>query len=426
MASKEGLLGQKPSVPELARHFLILGTTGFGGPAVHFSLFQQRFVEKLGWFSGERFMELMAMCNCLPGPSSTQTAFAIGIDQQGVLGGLASGLSFLLPSAIVMTVLGFLSRSLEDEVENPNSPENGFAIAVSSVGTALVFIAVTSLVKKVATGRTQIIICFGTAMICLVLSPTPAWLNPALILCGGLVSFVCTSAGEAKASTAVAGKSGLPVWAGACIFVLYFIVSGCTMYLLGKGEGSWIIPFLAAGLFVWGGGPVVLPFLMISLAGPPGSNDADYWISKTVFLTGIALAEMMPGPVFNISCFFGVQLALNSDYPWYLGTLWAWLGLVGPGVALTFAAMPLWEKLRNFEAYKRALPGLNAAAVGLLVSTVFLVYGALEERASKSGKLSIARAVALGAYAAMDLAKVGAPETVLVAGLLGVLMSFAH
>merc|ERR1712087_977519 len=98
------------------------------------------------------------------------------------------------------------------------------------------------------------------------------------------------------------------------------------------------------------------------------------WIGQTIFLTGIALSEMMPGPVFNLSCFLGVQSSLANGFPWPMGTLLCWLALMGPGAVLTFGAMPLWNKLRSFEAYSRALPGLNAAAVGLLLSTVFSVY----------------------------------------------------
>merc|ERR1712194_586528 len=112
-------------------------------------------------------------------------------------------------------------------------------------------------------------------------------------------------------------------------------------------------------MFVWGGGPVVLPMLMIALVPSPGNPG---FISSTIFLTGIAFAEMMPGPVFNMSCFLGVQIALSQgDIHWLWGTFLAWFCLVGPGVALTFGAMPLWDKLRSLAWYKKALPGLNAA-----------------------------------------------------------------
>merc|ERR1719195_103967 len=111
----------------------------------------------------------------------------------------------------------------------------------------------------------------------------------------------------------------------------------------------------------------------------------------------------MPGPVFNMSCFLGVQLSLAAGFPVALGTLLCWFGLIGPGVVLTFGAMPLWNKLRSFEVYSHALPGLNAAAVGLLLSTVMNVYHALEQR---SPWIAGSRAVALLAYCAMDLCKI--------------------
>merc|ERR1712039_794315 len=180
------------------------------------------------------------------------------------------------------------------------------------------------------------------------------------------------------------------------------------------GRLGWLPPFLTAGMFVWGGGPVVLPMLMIYL-----TDEAHKFMDKTIFLTGIALAEMMPGPVFNLSCFLGVQLALSNNFPWLAGTFLAWLCLVGPGIAVTFGCMPLWNKLRDFDCYKHALPGLNAAAVGLLVSTLFIVYGAMEE---KSPYRQGSRAIALCTYAAVE--KFGprsAVQIVLIAGVLGVL-----
>merc|ERR1712183_135087 len=125
----------------------------------------------------------------------------------------------------------------------------------------------------------------------------------------------------------------------------------------------------------------------------------------------------MPGPVFNMSCFLGVQLALNNDFPWFAGTFLAWLCLVGPGVTLTFGCMPIWNKFRDFSCYKRALPGLNAAAVGLLVSTLFVVYGALEE---KSPYIPGSRAVALCTYAAVEkFGPQSSVQIVLVAAALG-------
>jgi|EP00927_Polykrikos_kofoidii_P024029 chromate transporter len=412
--NKEALLpsDEGASLGELAWQFFVLGTTAFGGPAVHFGMFQARFVEKFQWMSSERYTELMAMSNCLPGPSSTQTAFAIGISQRGVVGGLVAGLMFLIPGAIGMTVLGFLSSHIREEVEEPKSVANAVASACSAVGVALVFVAVTQLVGKNAQSPLRAVICFGSAAATLVVQPSPAWMNPALIFFGGLVSMIFPVSHAANTNESKpAGKTGLSAMAGAVIFGLYILLAAFTIYDSAVDRG-WLIPFLTAGMFVWGGGPVVLPMLMTVLTPT--------WISHSIFLTGIALAEMMPGPVFNLSCFIGVQLALANNFNWFLGTFLCWAGLVGPGVVLTFGAMPLWDKLRQFEAYHRALPGLNAAAVGLLVATLFSVYSALEV---KSPFPAGSRAVALCAFAAINSLKLSVPIVVVVAGAVGFVWS---
>lgn len=377
-------------------------------------MYRDRFVEKLQWITEDRFAELMAMAGALPGPSSTQVAFAIGITQQGVLGGLVAGGMFVFPGAIMMTGLGFASNSLSDQIANPGSTANGVAIACSSVGVALVFIAVTGLVKKMVIEKTTkwtlAIICFGTAACCLVVSPPPAYMNPLLIFIGGAITTVMPITDkDVEEKLPPTGKIGCPVWGGVLIFLLYLVLAAWTVYDDAVDHG-WLVPFLTAGMFVWGGGPVVLPMLMTTLT--------PRWIDQTIFITGIAIAEMMPGPVFNMSCFLGVQLALANNFPWVEGTVLAWAALIGPGVVLTFGAMPLWNKLRSFKFYNKALPGLNAAAVGLLVSTLFTVFGALEDRSPwKPGS----RAVALCSYALVDLMKVEVPYVVLAAGVAGYL-----
>lgn len=380
-------------------------------------MFRALFVEKYKWMSNDRFAEIFAMANCLPGPSSTQVAFAIGITQQGVLGGLVSGGTFFLPGAFFLGALGFVSNYVKDEINNRTSAANGIAIGCSAVGVALVFIAVKGLIQKqVVEGGDPVklgFICFGTgATLMLVPSPAPAWLNPSLIFLGGAITAAAPVSKPGDGKTVDSrDRTGLPAAAGVAIFALYVVVAALTIWVDTFDKG-FVLPFLNAGMFVWGGGPVVLPMLMTYLAPT--------WINPTVFLAGISFAEMMPGPVFNISCFLGVQLALNNGWPWVLGTALCWLGLMGPGILLIFGAVPLWDKLRKLDIYNKALPGLNAAAVGLLLPTVFLVYDTLEERSPwKVGS----RGLAVVAYYVVDIAKVNVPLTVVLAGLLGFVWS---
>lgn len=408
-----------PSLSSIASNFFWLGLTAFGGPPVHISMFKKRFCEDddLKWLSEERFQELFAMANCLPGPSSTQVGFAIGVTKKGVIGGLVSGFAFIFPGAIMMTALGFASSAVSEKIKDPHSPERACAIACSAVGVSLVFSAVSGLVKKFVfntkdTGKLGFVCCI-TAAICLLVSPPPAWLNPVLIFAGGMVTIISpvTITSPDKEALHDDGRTGLPIRVAWCIFLGYFALAAWTIHTDTYDHG-WVMPFLNAGMFVWGGGPVVLPMLMTYLTPT--------FIDPTVFLTGIALAEMMPGPVFNMSCFLGVQLALAAGWWWPSGVAICWLGLMGPGIALIFGAVPLWDQLKKFDVYSKALPGLNAAAVGLLVQTVFVVYGKLDEK-SKDTAIGCAgaRAIALLSYCSIEMAGVNTLKVVLVFGVLG-------
>jgi len=411
-------VGGRPSLGTIAKHFLTLGFTAFGGPPVHIGMFRALFVEKYQWLSNDRFAEIFAMANTLPGPSSTQVAFAIGITQQGVLGGLVSGCTFFLPGAVALGVLGFIFSQVREEIDNPKSAANGIAIACSAVGVALVFSAISGLIKKQVIDSKDPVklgfICFGTGITMMIVSPAPAYLNPTLIFLGGAITAISPVDKKADGASVDVSreKQGLPVAAGVAIFIAYFAVAAFTLWKDTHKDIGFVMPFLTAGMFVWGGGPVVLPMLMTYLTPT--------WINPTVFLAGISFAEMMPGPVFNIACFLGVQLALNNGWAWYEGTFLCWMGLMAPGILLIFAAVPLWEKLRSFEVYSKALPGLNAAAVGLLLPTVFLVYNTLEERSPwQIGS----RALAVAAFYAVEIAKQNVPLIVGIAGLLGFLWS---
>ncbi|CAJ1442092.1 unnamed protein product [Effrenium voratum] len=414
---KEGLLpSSDPSLGTLIWNFLVLGATAFGGPPVHIGMFRARFVEQYGWLSSERFAELFAMANCLPGPSSTQVAFAIGMTQGGVQGGLLTGFSFILPGAIMLSLLGFVSSSLAEQIEEPASPANAVAIACSAVGVALVFIAISGLIKKqvMEAGNVTVLggICFFTGAVCLLVHPAPAWLNPSLIFLGGLVTTIRPVTADVEMTPAKdIGKSGMPMPLAVGIFLLYGAVAAFTIWR-DTFANDFVMPFLTAGMFVWGGGPVVLPMLMTYLT--------PHWISPTIFLAGISFAEMMPGPVFNISCFLGIQLAINSGWFWLSGIAACWAGLMLPGVILIFAAYTLWDELRKQKLYQHALPGLNAAAVGLLLPTMFVVYDTLQERSPwKSGS----RALVVIAYYLIELVKVNVPAVVIAFGAAGLLWS---
>lgn len=318
-----------------------------------------------------------------------------------------------------MSVLGFVSSSLEEEIAKPASPANAVAVACSAVGVALVFIAISGLVKKQVFEGGDVtklgMVCCLTGATCVLAHPAPAWLNPTLIFLGGATTAILPVNQQGGSKVAAdTGKSGIPVWAGIGIFILYAVVAGYTIFRDTFDHG-FIMPFLTAGMFVWGGGPVVLPMLMTYLT--------PQWIHPTIFLAGIAFAEMMPGPVFNIACFLGIQLAVGNGWHWLSGTAACWAGLMLPGIILIFGAYTLWDELRKLEVYQRALPGLNSAAVGLLLPTMFVVYDTLQERSPwQPGS----KAIAVLAYFLIEMAKVNVIFVVTAAGLVGLAWSFTQ
>ena len=452
---------------DIATSFSLMGWTAFGGPAAHVGLFNKTFVVDASppWMSQGVFAELLALGQCMPGPTSTQMSFAMGITQRGAAGGLLSGTLFQYPGLILMTLGG---AGAAEVLVNPSVILKGFTAGVSAAGAALVVSAGDSLARSQAKTPTTKALCALSAVVSYYYAT--AWLFPTLIAFGGCVTAFEAHWREVKAkksddgavataATTVATTAdadadevahlGVKPITGACLIVIWIftlialsIVASNTTYATHK-ELHWFAAFWRVGSIIFGGGQVVLPLLLSDVVqyettcamtdvvtnactSYVTSEVATSWITEEQFFAGLALAQAMPGPLFNLSAYIGAVAARRAGINVIIGVMCAWFGLFGPGVMLIFAVLPFWGKFRKWNAYKRALPGLNASAVGLVVSAALTI--ALKVRALSpfpNATVCIGLICAFGAHV-VELPKgawtlVQAPIVVVVGGLLGLL-----
>lgn len=438
---------------DIARNFVLLGWTAFGGPAAHVGLFQRLFVEEMGWMSADVFTELFAVCQCMPGPSSTQMSFAIGTTKKGILGGLLSGVLFQYPGAIVMTCLGLTVHEwASTEMINSQEWLAGMVGGLNASGVALVASAAVGLWNKTCAHDDMKVLAGFSAITSLyysaeLIAPPDRdgrnwmWIFPALIVTGGAFSYLwrgplpapegCEADGTSSAASGVQNfgvrrSVGAALLAAvALVFVASFVLIS-TLDYEDTEQLFWFSAFWRTGTVIWGGGQVVLPLLENEMV-PTG------WVESSVFFAGLALAQAMPGPLFNFAAFLGAaagRSATGSVGGGIAGAAVAWVGLFGPGVTLIFGILPWWGYFRANSHYKRALPGLNAAAVGLLLASLVQMASQVRENNTKpEGAIpkEASSCIGLMAFWAVHwlklpaaLATVQAPMVVVVGGLLGI------
>lgn len=401
------------SFSDILGSFWWLGWAAFGGPSAHVGLFNKVLVERLKWLTGSVYLELLALCQCLPGPTSTQLSFALGTTQQGVLGGLVSGILFQFPGALLSSLAGIgASRALKDP---PAWLHALTASGLSAVGVALVASAAARLTQASCKDNTTRVIA-AVAVVTVIVYPA-TWIFPLLIVLGGFLtlwqlrSVEMASSGEDVAEDVWSLGVSRSVGAGLTALWLATLALG----LIGRRFFSWQAflwweAFYRTGSFIFGGGQVVLPMLQSEVV-------ARGWMSQTDFLTGLAIIQALPGPLFNLAAYIGAIVATNAGLPSLLGIIVCWLGLFAPGILMIFAVLPWWGSFRRFQAYRRMLPGINAAAVGLIIAAVFQLMFSVREN---SPTPLASTAIGVIGFCLVDFLDVAAPVALIVGALLGV------
>lgn len=420
---------------DIFKQFSILGWIAFGGPAAHIGLFQKRLVEKMRWMSHEVYMELFALGQCLPGPSSTQVSFAIGTVRKGVLGGLLSGALFQYPGAIIMTAVGV---GAANALGDPALWLRSLTAGVSAVGVALVASASKGLLMKMC--NTKLLAVVGSLSAGAAIYWNPPWLFPLIIAVGGIITIIANW----KIDMSYKGKEGkdgvkslgvnmftgailIAIWLAVLIVVLVLVRTLDYDHRVDATALDWFEVFYRTGSIIYGGGQVVLPMLLNDLVKqdcqegrvPVCVEDtARSWVTAEQFYGGLGIVQAMPGPLFNFAAYLGAIIAWNAGQVFLLGTVVAWFGLFGPGVLLMFAVLPYWKRFRQFQLYRRALPGMNAASVGLILASVFKM---TVDVYSISPFPTASLCIALFAFAAVDTLQIFEPFVVIGGILLGLL-----
>ncbi|WP_139462046.1 chromate efflux transporter [Aeromonas veronii] len=330
--------------------FLWLGCISFGGPAAHIGYFQRTFVQRLGWLTQAEFARLLALCQLLPGPASSQLGFAIGRHRAGLGGALSAFVGFTLPSFLLLLVAAIGIGQLGSNLWLDAALHGLKLLALIVVADAVL----TMSRQFCATGMTQGIMVVTAAA----LWWQPGLLTQLLMLAGA--ALICArsqrGAGSVPASAELpSAANSQPHWPTLLLFGILFI----SLPLLGSPLGQLVADFYRAGSLVFGGGHVVLPLLQESVG---------HTLNEQQFLTGYSLAQLVPGPMFTLATYLGAQL--QPEMP-MIGALLATLALFAPGFLLLWAVGPCWQLWLARARLAGAVTGINAAVVGLLLAALY-------------------------------------------------------
>jgi len=333
--------------------FLRLGLTAFGGPVAHLGYFRDEFVARRRWLDDRAYGELIALCQFLPGPASSQAGFALGWMRAGWRGGLAAWLGFTLPSALALTLLALALPAWQGAAW-----AQGALHGLKLVAVAVVAQAVWGMARALCVDRLHVALSL-LAVFAVVFVGGAAG-QVAAIAVGAAVGALGGEVAEAQARPAAGLVPPIGRRGGTMLLLAAILLLAATPLVRGWGHG-WALfdAFYRAGALVFGGGHVVLPLLEAALV-PPG------WISDGAFLAGYGAAQAMPGPLFTFAAYLGAAMTLAPGG--ILGGVIALVAIFAPGVLILLAALPFWHTLRQRPRARAALAGTNAAVVGVLAA----------------------------------------------------------
>ena len=335
------------------RIFLRLGLTSFGGPVAHLGYFRTEFVERRHWLDDQDFADLIALCQLLPGPASSQTGFAIGLMRGGILGGLAAWAGFTLPSAVLMILFAFGASDIARSILGM-----GLLHGLKLAAVAIVAQAVLGMTRTLCADRIRASIAV-LAVIITALAPG-AFGQVSAIAAGALLGLVLL--GEPLASSPeVHLVSVSRALALACVALFAALLALSFVPTRIDAVALWDA-FYRSGALVFGGGHVVLPLLRDAVVSPG-------WVSDGTFLVGYGAAQALPGPLFTFAAYLGAVAAISPSG--VAGALIALAAIFLPGMLALLSVMPFWGALRAKVNVRAVMAGVNAAVVGLLATAFY-------------------------------------------------------
>jgi len=348
-----------PPPPTTLRLFLSalrLGLTSFGGPVAHLGYFREEYVARRRWLDDPAYADLVALCQSLPGPASSQAIFGIGLATRGLAGGLACWVGFTLPSALIMMACGYSAASMGA------LPHAGWLAGLKIAAVAVVAQAVWAMGTQLCTDRSRVTMALlaAAAMLLLPINSMPLL----VILAGGLLGWaryrrIRVPTNPAPLPFTVSHARGA---AALLLFVLLLFLlplAASSTHLRGL---EYFSGFYRAGALVFGGGHVVLPLLQSQVVRPG-------WVDNERFVAGYGLAQALPGPLFSFAAYLGAA-ARQAPNGW-LGALICLLGIYLSPLLVMAGAIPFWETLRRTRSAQAALRGANAAVTGILLAALY-------------------------------------------------------
>lgn len=345
------------SIFEISSIFLKLGLICFGGPIAHLGFFHHEFVEKRRWVDEKTYMDLVSLCQTLPGPASSQVAISIGIKEQGLLGGIVAITGFILPSITIMILAAYGLNLFAHQLNAPWL--HGLKIAV----VAVIAQAILNMGKRFCRDVPRITITIIATAIAIYFTNFIGQIG--VIVMGAIFGKLFlrlprTQGNPVHISQKILSlRSALVSWA---LFFFILIFMPIVNILLNNPLISLFNVFYRTGAIVFGGGHVVLPLLQSQIVAPG-------WLNNNIFLAGYGIAQAVPGPLFSFAGFLGTVINPNST-SWLRG-LFCTIAIYLPSFLILLGILPLWEKYRHHLIFQTVLAGISAAVGGLLVAAFY-------------------------------------------------------
>jgi chromate transporter len=340
----------RSSLWELFKVSLRLGLTSFGGPIAHIGYFREEYVNRKKWLDEKNYADLVALCQFLPGPASSQVGIGIGLMRGGMLGGITAWLGFTLPSALALAIFAYLFQGY-------GISGSGWIHGLQLGAVVVVAQAVWGMGKSLTPDRTRISIAAITAIVTLLSSS--AWSQVLLIAAGGAAGLAFCKEVHGQSASELPMAVSKKVAAVALILFFGLLVAAPMLRIFYPDDWVAIFDsFYRSGALVFGGGHVVLPLLEKEVVSPG-------WMTEQQFMAGYGAAQAVPGPLFTFAAYLG--MAIKG----WAGAAIAIAAIFLPAFLLVAGTLPFWHSLRQRASVKRALFGINAVVVGILLAALY-------------------------------------------------------
>lgn len=380
---KNAAMDHTSSPAEILAIFFRLGLTSFGGPIAHLGYFREEFVTRRRWFSDRAYADIVALCQFMPGPASSQVGLAIGLSRAGGLGALAAWTGFTMPSALALILFGYGVTAIGD------TSGAGWLQGLKIVAVAVVAQAVWGMARTLTPDARRASFAAIAAALVLFIGGVVGQLTA--IVLGAIAGYLLLS-GDTKSEDAtfrvpVSKRTG---WIALGLFAVFLFGLPLVAGASGSMALAYLDSFYRAGALVFGGGHVVLPLLQAEVV-PPG------WVDPSDFVAGYGAAQAVPGPLFTFAAYLGTVMGPSPTG--IIGGIICLIAIFLPSAFLVVGLLPFWNDIRRVKAAQSALMGVNAAVVGLLLAAL---YNPVFTSAIRDGRDF---ALAVGAFVLLSLWK---------------------